>query len=177
MNTYGTKWPECISNTRWGGGTRWLRALLIAGLALTPAGARADCDGHPDRISALLGSHHLHAIAPLNERNPGAFLTWNCGEVDVTAGAYENSYENVSVAAMVTYPVVVKPWLEMGPFAGVARYPEYADWQVVHYGDLVPIGGFQIRVANAFMKVMPGDMETVTAVLAFGLTFQIGAKD
>ena len=155
----------------------WFRALLVTGLALTPAAARAHCDGHPDRFSALLGSHHLHAIAPLNERNPGAFLTWECGPVEVTAGAYENSYENVSVAATVMYPVVEIPWLEMGPFAGVARYPEYADWQAVYYDDFVPIGGVQARVLNVFVQIMPGDQETVTAVVAAGLTIQIGATD
>ncbi len=149
------------------------KTLAAFALAAIPAAAQG-CDLQPDRMSVLIGSDHIGAQGEMNGRNPGLFVSWNCKGFEVSAGAYQNSYDNQSVAGTVSYAVLQKGWFKSSPFLGLARYPEYGELQVVSYGDIVPLVGLQTVVGNAFVQVLPGDQETVDVVIAFGLTFEIG---
>lgn len=145
-----------------------LAALMIACFA--PGAVQAG----PDRVSLLLGSHHVDAKYDFNERNPGVFLTWERSRVDWTVGVYDNSFGKPSVAVTAALPVTQWERGEVSLFAGLALYPGDGRYFAVHAGDVVPIGGLQVRHGNVFMQVIPSDGVITDAIVSFGLTFQIG---
>ena len=143
-------------------------------LALAPLAAQAG----PDRVSFLLGSRHIDAASEFNEVNPGVFLTWEDavweGRLDASVGAFHNSYERVSLAATLAWPVwEPAPWAEVALFGGVAYYPEDGRRFAVHAGDLVPLGGVQWRAGNVFGQVIPLDGVEADAILTVGVTFAL----
>ena len=145
------------------------RALAVS-LALLPNwGAQAGSD----RISVLLGSHHVNAEVDYNEVNPGLIATWE-REFDYSVGVYYNSYNAISPMVAVGYNWELADYLEVGLFGGVAYYGDDADSFTVSAGGLVPLGGAQLRYKNAFMQLIPAGGEDVDAVITFGLTFAIG---
>ena len=127
----------------------------------------------PDRLSVLIGSKHINASYDFEEANPGLFVTWENQRLDWTLGAYRNSYGRMSVSAIVGLPVVRWRDGDVSLFIGVALYPKDGRNFAVHAGDLVPIGGVQIRHRNVFIQVVPLDGNLADAVVAFGVTFPL----
>lgn len=126
-----------------------LPALLL--LFSTPVSA----DIMPDRISVLVGSHHVNSSEEYNESNPGLFLTWD----QWTVGAYENSYSDISFA-------VTREW----------ELTEHADIFVgaATYGDsIMPLAGLQLHAGPFFAQIIPSDGKYVDAIISFGLTYEI----
>lgn len=141
-----------------------LKTLTVAvALMATPALAA------PDRVSILLGSNHVGATDRFEEVNPGVFLTWDW----LTVGAYRNSYGKASVAVTGALPLIKWKTGELSAFAGVALYPGDGRRFAVHAGDVVPVGGLQLRQGNMFMQVIPSDGKAVDAIVSFGMTFDL----
>lgn len=126
----------------------------------------------PDRVSFLLGSHHVNAQRDFQEFNPGVFLTWERG-LSYSAGAYYNSYKGVSPIVAVGYDVQVARDFDVGAFFAVAVYPGDGDEFKVSAGDVVPLVGLQARYQNVFVQFIPSDGEALDALFAFGLTFDL----
>ena len=128
----------------------------------------------PDRLSLLLGSAHLGGHG-FDGRNPGLFATWDDRALglDYSIGAYRNSYGRASLAVTSALPVI--EWGEgaVSLFAGAALYPQDGRRFAAHVGDVVPIGGVQIRHHNLFLQIMPSDGAAVDAVIAGGITWEI----
>lgn len=144
--------------------------LLLTALLSNPATAE------PDRMSVLLGSQHLGASVNFEQVNPGVFLTWEHRALglDYSVGAYRNSYGRGSVAVLAALPVVKWPKGQVAVFAGLALYPHDGRTFRTHVGDVVPMGGIQIRQGNTFTQIMPGDGGVADAVISFGITFELG---
>lgn len=95
------------------------RVFLLAALLAAPAMA------DPDRVSILLGSQHLGAALAFEQVNPGVFVTWEDRALglDLSVGAYRNSYGRGSVAALAALPVLEWPAGQVAVFGGLALYP------------------------------------------------------
>ncbi len=126
-----------------------------------------------DRASVLIGSHHVGAVVPFREFNPGLFLTWDLEPVDLTIGAYRNSFGKPSVAAFASLPLIEWDGGAVEALAGITLYPEDGRLFAIHVGDVVPLVGLNVRHGNAFAQIMPGDGKHADAVIAFGITFHI----
>lgn len=146
---------------------------MIRVLALVATLAPSCLAADPDRVSILLGSHHVGADFDFNEVNPGVFLTWEGENVDWSFGAYENSYSHTSVAATAYLPLIEWDGGEAGPFAGLALYPETGRYQQAHIGDVIPIGGLQVRHGNAFVQVIPAFGNGADVIVGLGVTFDL----
>lgn len=127
----------------------------------------------PDRVSILMGSYHVDAKLDFNQSNPGVFLTWENPKVSYSVGVYDNSFNKTSVAVTAAIPVIRGGDFEASLFAGLALYPEDGRMFAVHVGDLVPIGGVQMRYKNVFMQVIPSDGAMTDAIIAAGVTFAV----
>lgn len=148
-----------------------LKLSLIA--AATAAIIATTATAGPDRVSVLVGSKHFGSSG-FNEKNYGVFLTWeDLGPVDVSVGAFKNSYYKTSVAVTAALPVYDWGTGEISLFAGIAHYPE--DGRNFKYGmqDIVPIGGIQARQGNMFVQFTPMDGKPVDALIAFGFTMSL----
>jgi hypothetical protein len=145
-----------------------IRALILF-LALS-----APAHAGPDRVSLMLGSHHVAASAVFEEVNPGIFLTWEdrAFGLDYTVGAFRNSFGRGAVAGLVAWPVWQQGETQAALFAGVAHYPGDGRRHRFHAGDFIPVAGLQIRHRNVFAQIMPSDGRTARAVVAVGLTFK-----
>jgi len=146
-------------------------AAAVIALSASTAGA---CDYVPDRASILIGSKHVGwEGGQLNETNPGAFLTWECGKWSATSGVFKNSYSNTSTALTASYDVLSGDGWAVSAFAGVAHYPGTGRDEVVSIGgsDVIAMGGLQARYKNVFVQAIPGDFETLDGIVAVGMTF------
>lgn len=143
--------------------------IVLCLLVLTTAPARAG----PDRVSFLAASHHFDASIKFTEINPGLFLTWEGPRADLTAGLYRNSYGRLSLSALAAVPLVRWPGGQLAIFGGVALYPVNGRNFRAHIGDLVPMGGLQIRHKNLFAQLIPSDGRHASAIVAAGLTFAL----
>lgn len=144
-------------------------ARILLALLLLAAPASAE----PDRVSVLLGSNHIGAKMPFEQINPGVFLTWEGDRVDWTAGAYRNSFSKLSASVTVSLPLIRWDNGELAAFAGIAVYPGDGRSFAIHAGDLVPVGGLQLRHGHALVQFIPSDGRTVDAIVTFGLTFPV----
>jgi hypothetical protein len=126
-----------------------------------------------DRVSILMGSHHVGATVDFEETNPGIFLTWD----RVTFGTYVNSYGRQSLAATYASPVLGGEDWSVELFAGAAYYPENGRGFAVHLGDVVPIGGLQIHYGNLFAQILPSDGKATDAILTVGITLDLSRPD
>lgn len=143
--------------------------IALASMAFLASQSPAWSD--PDRISVLLGSHHVDARTEFEQRNPGLFLTWeDRGGLDLSVGAYRNSYGRTSVAATAAIPIWTVRDAQLSLFAGVALYPEDGRNFAVHWGDLVPVGGVQMRAGDIFTQIIPSDGAATDAIISFGIT-------
>lgn len=144
--------------------------LMSVGIGL-PAAAG------PDRLSFLIGSEHIGATQPFEEINPGVFLTWTNAlwkqNLDITAGAFRNSYGDGSLAVTTAYPFVRTEHWGFEMFGGLAWYPGNGDQFAHSAGDIVPLIGLQARYRNVFVQAIPSGGKTVDAVMSFGLTFAL----
>ncbi|NDW47548.1 hypothetical protein [Ruegeria sp. PrR005] len=131
----------------------------------------------PDQVSILLGSHHVGATRSFEEFNPGLFLTWTevaIGQrVDLTVGAFRNSYGDGSLAVSGAYPLYRTEVWGFDLFAGLAWYPGNGDQFGHAIDDMVPLAGAQMRYRNLFMQALPAGGNSVDATLTFGLTFSL----
>ena len=149
------------------------RLLLALSLALVSLFVALPAEAGPDRLSVLVGSAHPGGDG-FDGRNPGLFLTWEDRKgLDWSLGAYRNSYGHGSLAATVAMPLLDWPGGEASVFAGLALYPEDGRRFAVHLGDLVPIGGLQLRHRALFLQILPGDGRFTDAVIAAGFTWEI----
>jgi hypothetical protein len=161
-------------------------AIATLACALTmPLVTPAHADLAPDRLSFLVGTHHTFE-APAGETwqqvNPGVFLTWEnvtAIHLDVTVGGYLNSFGGMSLTVAAALPIT--SWHhdtlgegELSLFAGLATYPGTAQHFLVHWGDVVPMGGIQVRHENLYLQVLPGKEDFSDPIFAFGLTFNLG---
>jgi hypothetical protein len=142
-----------------------IRILVALVLLVSPAEAQ-------DRLSLILGSRHLGGFG-FDGRNPGLFLTWDRAGMEWSIGAYRNSYGRGSLAATVGLPVVRWNRGAASLFFGLAWYPKDGHRFRAHAGDIVPIGGLQVRRGAWFIQVMPSDGRPVRAILTTGLTFPL----
>lgn len=144
--------------------------LLVAILVSAPGLALAG----PDRISFLLGSAHVETAREFEEVNPGVFVTWEdrWNGLDYSLGAYRNSFGGVSTAATAALPLFTAASMEVSVFAGVAIYPGDGDEFLYHAGDLVPLGGIQLRRDPVFLQIMPGGGDP-DAIISFGVTIPL----
>ena len=148
-------------------------ALFLAVMAAFCTPAAAD----PDRLSILLGSAHPGDGGQFDGRNPGLALTWEdrgAWGFDLSIAAYRNSYGRGSVALTAALPLLEWQDGAASLFAGAAWYPEDGRHFAVHIGDVVPLAGVQVRHRNLFVQILPGDGRAAEAVIAAGITFQIG---
>ncbi|MFY9237581.1 MAG: hypothetical protein WAO78_01650 [Roseovarius sp.] len=141
-------------------------ALAAAFCAASPGAAQ-------DRVSILLGSHHVNASFDFEEFNPGAFLTWEGARVDWTVGGFRNSYGGASAAVMLGLPIYERGEAQIALTGGLAVYPGDGRRFAVRAGDVVPLGGIRARYGNAFVQVFPSDGNTTDAIISFGLTFSL----
>lgn len=146
-----------------------MKAVLAAMLIATGVNA----DPMPDRVSILLGSYHANPQSDFNEFNPGVFLTWEGETFHTSVGVYENSFNHTSVALTTYVPLIEWDDGNAGPFGGLALYPETGRIQQVHVGDVIPVGGLQVRHGNAFMQVIPTFGFGADAIVSFGATFSL----
>lgn len=139
-------------------------AVLWLMLSVLPAAAE------PDRLSLLLGSSHPGGQG-YEDRTPGLFLTWEeRGGLDLSLGIYRNSFGRAAVAATASLPVIRWTGGQAALFLGAALYPGDGHRFAAHAGDLVPLGGVQIRHGHHLLQIMPGDgMAVVTLGLSFPL--------
>ncbi|MEM6887322.1 MAG: hypothetical protein AAF636_04190 [Pseudomonadota bacterium] len=145
-----------------------MRALIFVISVFLPTLAYAG----PDRLSVLLGTEHFNATRDFQEFNPGLFLTWE-STYDYSVGLFYNSYEEVSPIVTVGRDWEVAPNFDLGVFGGLAIYPGDGDEFRISAGDLVPLVGLQARYGNVFAQFIPADGDSVDAVLAIGLTFEL----
>ena len=146
-----------------------VRALALPLLlAVLPTDVAAD----PDRLSFLIASKHVDARSQFQEVNPGVVLTWE-GRPGLSLAGYYNSYGRLSVAAALAWPVFERGEFQLDLFAGGAWYPKDGRRFGVHLGDVVPIGGVQVRWRNAFVPVIPSDGVETDAIIGLGVTFEV----
>ena len=145
-----------------------LIAAMCVALGATPAVAG------PDRFSVLLGSKHIDASG-FNEINPGLFATWERRRIGYSLGAYLNSYERGSVVAVTQFGLFGWENGSLNAFGGLAWYPKDGHRFRTHIGgDIVGIGGLEVRQGHVFMQVMPTDAGGATGLVTFGLTWAVG---
>lgn len=141
-----------------------MRKLLCALLLLaTPAQA--------DRISTMLASHHIGA-AGFNELNPGLFYTFE-RKLDLTFGAFYNSYDKISVSATVARTLFETKGLKLQVFGGLVQYPDAKTHFRVQFENLVPVVGLQAISGNTYLQLLPGDGKPVAGIIAAGLTWKV----
>lgn len=145
----------------------YLCAALLA-LAL-PVQALAD------RVTVLLGSHHAGASNQYEEFNPGLFYTWERPVVDLSAGAYRNSYGNLSVAGFVGKRLWDWESGAFSVFGGLAHYPENGRRIESHIGgNVVGLVGLQLRQGPVVLQALPYREGSAKGLFTFGLSFDVG---
>ena len=128
-----------------------------------------------ERVSISFASQHVGLPDTRNETNPGVFFTWGdvIGPIDITAGAYVNSYSNTSALLTTSYDFLEWDDGALGIFMGAAFYPEHGMRKFPCCGGFIPMGGLQLRQGNLFAQVIPMNGEVVKAVVTLGLTFEL----
>ena len=129
----------------------------------------------PDRLSFTVGSVHVNPSSDFNEFNPGVFATWE-RNTNFHLGAFYNSYDRISVAGFLGWPLVRAENFALEAIAGLALYPVDGRRFPVHLGDVIPLGGLQVRVGKIFGQVFPGDGAEVDAIISFGITVPLNVR-
>jgi hypothetical protein len=149
---------------------------IIAAIALlaTPAAA----DFKPDSVSIPLYVNHANYIYDFNEglgNNLGVLLTWDVKEsVQFTAGAYNNSFSELSATAYIEYEPIGNGYWSAGIFAGFATYDAETTPipmpSRIGGSDVVAIGGARLEVGNAWLTYTPSGAEGRN-IITSGVTF------
>lgn len=148
---------------------------VLAAAALGVAVLSSAAPAAADRVTILLGSHHVGASGQFEEENPGVFYTWERERVGLNFGAYRNSYARLSVASALSYALVGWDSGEVSAFAGVAHYPDDGRNFGSHLGnDIVGLAGIQLRQGNFLVQAIPMTQGAADGLLTFGLTFDLG---
>ena len=122
----------------------------------------------------MLGSKHIGANG-FNEINPGLFATWERGRIGYSLGAYLNSYDRGSIAAVAQLGLIEWQNGSLNAFGGLAWYPKDGRRFQTHVGgDIVGIGGLEVRHGHVFMQVLPTDTGGASGLVSFGLTWAVG---
>jgi hypothetical protein len=150
-----------------------MRLSVLATVAALSAGPAA---ADPDRLSILLGSYHIGPAEEFEEINPGIFLTWEGDTFDTTAGLFRNSYGRGALAITAAYPFYETGELQLSALLGAAYYPENGRNFRYHLGDVVPLGGLQLRLGPVFVQTFPGDGDEADGLLSFGLTVPLDRR-
>jgi hypothetical protein len=152
-------------------------AAVAAALFALALGPGAPAQAGPDRLSVLLGSHHVNAARDFKEVNPGLFLTWEgaawAGRLDLGAGVFRNSYGDGSAVGSVALPMLAGDAWSVDAFAALAWYPGNGEQFDHAAGDIVPLAGVQARYGNVFMQTLPGGGQGADALVTFGLSFAL----
>ncbi|WP_404406412.1 hypothetical protein [Pelagibacterium halotolerans] len=130
----------------------------------------------PDRATLTLASYHIAERSEgwdYNAFNPGAVLTWEGVDIDISAGAFINSYSLPSVAGFVSVPLVEEEALVLEGFGGVAYYPVYGRRFPLHVGDIVPLAGLAARLGSLSLMAFPSDCVHTCAVFVGGVSFDL----
>jgi len=146
-------------------------AVVFASTCATSALA----DLQPDRLSFLIGSDHINATYPYNEKNPGVFLGWDGDYFSTDVGVYKNSFGKTSVAITVSKKILERENFHLDVIGGFANYPGNGKDFMVHFGDVTPIVGLQAVYKDYYVQIFPGcpGCGEVPAVLAIGVTFDL----
>lgn len=135
-------------------------------LLSVPLAALSDtCDIIPDGGAVLLASKHVNAQHYFNEKNLGAFLSWECEGLSTRVGTYKNSFDRQSWAVTATHDFVSLSagGFNVHPFAGFAHYPDTCRNEVVSIGgsDWIFIGGVELTHDDfpVFVQYLPGDKD------------------
>lgn len=150
-----------------------LIVALCMALGVAPAAAGPNLFS-PDRFSVMLGSKHIGA-GGFNEVNPGLFASWEQGRIGYSLGAYLNSYDRGSIAAAAHLGLFEWQNGALSAFGGVAWYPKDGHrFQTQIGGDVVGIGGLEVRHGHMFMQFLPTDAGGASGLVTFGLTWTVG---
>lgn len=146
-----------------------IRTMIASTLMLALAnGATADRLDAPDRVSVLLGAHHLGADG-FEEFTPGVFLTWD-NRLEYSVGVFSNSYGDFSAAFSAGYPIAEWENGAVHAFGGLAYYENAEDVSDFTVGDIVPLAGIQLRQGRVFTQLIPMDGTPVDAIITLGIT-------
>lgn len=146
-----------------------MRTVLAMVLAVV---WNAPLEAGPDRFSVLMGSKHFGSNG-FNEINPGLFATWEGEKLAYSLGAYLNSYDRGSLAATAHVPVFRWKGGEASAFAGLAWYPKDGHrFQTQIGGDIVGIGGLNLRHGHAFVQLIPMVTNGAQGLASFGFTWE-----
>lgn len=148
------------------GRMRILFSLILTMLTALPAVAG------PDRVALHIGSAHFGTDRGFEEVNPGLFLTWE-RRVNLSLGAYRNSYGRLSVAATVGVDVWEQGRARLEAFGGLAHYPRDGRTITGRSHDVVPIIGLRAHYDPVFVSIIPGDGDRMDGLLSFGLSFAL----
>lgn len=151
----------------------WMLAVLAMAICLVLGGC---VHRSPDRATLTLASYHAAEHSDgwdYNPVNPGAMLTWEWADIDVSAGAFINSYALPSVAGFASVPLIENDHFGLEGFGGVAYYPVYGRRFLVHVGDVVPLAGVSLRLGPVSVMAFPSDCVHTCAVLVGGLSFDL----
>lgn len=151
---------------------------IIAAIALlaTPAAA----DFKPDSVSIPLYVNHSDAYTydDWNQglgNNLGVLVNWDVTDAATfTAGAYKNSFGDLSTTAMIGYDLIGGDNWSLGVFGGVATYD--ADTTPIPMpsrigdSDLVGLWGARVDAGNFYATYTPSGAEG-RSIITSGVTF------
>ena len=149
------------------------KVLLTIGTILIGTSVLADCTRSPDRVSILIGSEHVNASKEFTELNPGVFLSWDCNNIMLTAGIYENSLGDPSPSALVSYEIYEYQDFSLSAFAGISYFPETDGLDLEYSSHYVPLVGLQTNYKNIFMQLIPGVENQFDMLITAGLRFEL----
>jgi len=129
-------------------------------------GAAAAAD--PDRLSVLLGAHHVGASG-FEEFTPGLFLSWE-GAAETSIGIFSNSYGDLSPAATLAWSFATWEGGTAQVFGGAAWYENAEEASDIRLGNIVPLAGVQVRQGPLFTQFILMDGTPVDAIFTFGVT-------
>lgn len=151
-------------------------ATLLAAVLLPESEARA-FNLKPDRVLVPAASYHIEATHDFQEINPGAILVWEHGDLGLNAGAYYNSFGDISptVGASFTPVRSENETFEAGLFANVAYYPDLEGLSTPIKEQVFPMAGLHVRYGNFYAQAIPFAHETDAAsgVISIGVTFSL----
>jgi hypothetical protein len=156
---------------------RWFFVAFTLALVVL---ATCKANAGPDRVSILTNSNHIgFRYQGFNETNPGLFLTWDnaiAPNVDLSVGGYLNSYAKPSMMIAATWLPIEVGQCEAGVFAGVVHYPGNGRYEPTSIAgsDVIGMGGGQVICGPVFMQVIPAATDLSRAIVAVGITMEIG---